>query len=82
MKFKDFLNEKKTSADKSTLELAKKLGKKAFENKKKRIPAQDKELINLLSKVSNPKEDRIKQLEISTSIMKAWLKAWDMENLK
>lgn len=51
------------------------LGKAAFEAGKKRVPAQDKKLLELIGKSKGA-------VGFSSKFMGAWLKAWDKENLK
>lgn len=52
---------------------AKQLGKEAFENGMKRVPAQDKELVNLLDDVA---------IGEGGDVLDAWLKAWDEANIE
>ena len=51
------------------------LGKKAFHAGKKRVPALDKDLMDLIKK-SKGKDG------FASNFMKAWLDSWDRENLK
>lgn len=57
------------------LKEAAELGKKAFKDGLKRVPALDKKLLELIGKSKG-------ELGFSTKFMGAWLKAWDKENLK
>jgi hypothetical protein len=57
----------------SKLAQAEILGTEAFLTGKKRIPAQDPELIKLLDDVNNHDD--------AVVLLKAWLKNWDLSNL-
>jgi hypothetical protein len=59
----------------NAIETARAFGKKAFHDGKKRIPAHDAELMKLIGETSTG-------IGSSLPLLNAWLKAWDVENLK
>lgn len=67
------MNESKLEEDVNSdvLSKAEQLGKQAFENGMKRIPAQDKELVDLLDGIA---------IGDGGKVLDAWLNAWDKAN--
>lgn len=59
----------------SKLDIARELGVKAFGKGIKRVPALDKDLMNMLEGVQVGDE-------LTIPIMKAWVNGWDEANLK
>lgn len=68
------MNESKLEEDVSSdiLSKAEQLGKEAFENGMKRVPAQDKELVDLLDGIA---------IGDGGKVLDAWLNAWDKANV-
>ena len=66
----------KTSKKDKNIEDAEKLGESAFLKGLKRVPALDKNILDLIKKVTDT------QIGVSIPYLKAWAKGWDKANLK